>query len=545
MIASPPVGALWGERFVLREVLAGGPGRVTYLARDRAFGIDVELWWLLPGIHRDEAADALVAGAATLRSLVHPAVRALLDAGFDEGTTWATYAVASPGLVPRVASPLPIPAAAAWARAVAAGLAAAHQVGWYHGRLVPEDAVLVEGSVRVGGLALWMMAEPVSVAAWQSHAAYLAPEVQAGWTTGPPADVWGLAAAVAALAAGTDRAIDERELLVARAPRLAAALAGALVPDTGARIDLTELLRRIDIAASGPGASVPVPSRPIVLPPPPPPAVSLLAPIEPLPRVPTPVPMAPAPEGMTYRALSELSPATVAPGEIGFVAPPRELTPPRRPRRRWVPVVGIVGGALAAAAIALVVATQTGTDQPAQPEPTHGGDPEPGAAVPGDPGAAGPRLALSPAEPAHGCTDDTLALGDLCVDPFEAPGKGRVPLTGLTARAAADACAARDLRLCTPDEWRAACAGSERAVAEQGACNLGGGVIAAAGAFERCVSATLAHDLAGNVAEWVADGTALGASALDGGDGRCDGPPRQAAADAVFSDVGYRCCGDR
>ncbi len=106
MIAPPAVGARWGERFDLLEARDGGPGRATYLARDRAFGSDVELWWIVPGVHRDEAADALVEGAANLRSLVHPSVRTLLDTGFAEGTTWAAYAVASPGVQPREQSPL-------------------------------------------------------------------------------------------------------------------------------------------------------------------------------------------------------------------------------------------------------------------------------------------------------------------------------------------------------------------------------------------------------------------------------------------------------
>ena len=121
-----------------------------------------------------------------------------------------------------------------------------------------------------------------------------------------------------------------------------------------------------------------------------------------------------------------------------------------------------------------------------------------------------------------------------------------MPATGLTARDAADACAARGLRLCTPDEWRHACAGTDQVAGAAGACNLGHDMaIVAGGSFERCVSAIEAHDLIGNVAEWVADGTALGASAMDGADGRCEGPQRTPAADATLVDVGYRCCGDR
>ncbi|HVV84758.1 MAG TPA: hypothetical protein VHE35_16950, partial [Kofleriaceae bacterium] len=219
MIAPPAIGARWGERFDIVEARDGGPGRMTYLARDRALGAEVELWWILPGVHRDEAAEAIVAHAGALRGLVHPSVRQVVDAGFAEGTTWVAYGPAAPGVQPREKSPLPMPAVAAWARAVAAGLGAAHQVGWFHGRLVPADVVLVDGQVRVGGLALWMMAEPVSIAAWSAYAAYLAPEVAAGWNhVGPAADAWGLAAAVAALGAGTDRAGAERGWLQARAP---------------------------------------------------------------------------------------------------------------------------------------------------------------------------------------------------------------------------------------------------------------------------------------------------------------------------------------
>lgn len=645
MIAPPAVGSLWAGRFELRERREGGPGRITYLALDRAFGVEVELWWILPGVHRDQAADALVAGAGTLRALAHPCVRSLLDCGFDEGTTWASYAVAAPGVQPREKSPMPSPAVAAWARAVAAGLAAAHQLGWFHGRLVPADVVLVQGAARVGGIALWMMAEPVSVAAWSAEQAYLAPEVIAGWRAGASADVWGLAAAVAALAAGGPQVIDQRGPLEQGAPRLAAALAGALVPDPTGRIGLGELVARIDAAvAAGPeaivprsrtmapglsGPALPLPPRlstavPAVAPPPvlaaPPPIMT--AP-PPLPRTATAVPGLPlavgpaqagpgwappqapgaavaappltppiddafspaqvtgalqrartaapgefqavslkpaAPRPATgqmpavsaaapddeparprafLRPLSELSAVTVEAGAIGYVAPPRGPEP-APPRRRWVPVVGIALGGLGAAAIALVVATQTGTDEPAAPAPAAEAA-EPNAAPPPP-----PRLALSPAEPARGCTDATLAMGDVCVEPFEAPGQGKVPTTGLTARAAADACAARGLRLCTPTEWRAACAGTEAAVADPAACNLGGGgAIVAAGTLDRCKSTLEAHDLLGNVAEWVADGTALGGSALDAGGGRCDGPARTAAAGATFADVGYRCCGDR
>jgi formylglycine-generating enzyme required for sulfatase activity len=139
----------------------------------------------------------------------------------------------------------------------------------------------------------------------------------------------------------------------------------------------------------------------------------------------------------------------------------------------------------------------------------------------------------------------------VCFDAYESPGAGRLPDSGVTLDEARAACAARGLRLCGAAEWRAACAGEGGApwpygaALERGACNVGSrGAFATAGSFPRCRSAAGGFDLAGNVAEWLADGTIIGGSASDGGDGRCDAPVRLAPPGARLADVGFRCCGD-
>jgi formylglycine-generating enzyme required for sulfatase activity len=142
-------------------------------------------------------------------------------------------------------------------------------------------------------------------------------------------------------------------------------------------------------------------------------------------------------------------------------------------------------------------------------------------------------------------------VGAACIDAHEAPGAGHLPDTGVSFTEAMEACRARGLRLCGLAEWRAACAGPDGAAwpygaaAERGACNTGSrSAIVATGSFARCRSASGAYDLAGNVAEWLADGTIAGGSAIDGSDGRCDAPLRTTSEAARFADVGFRCCGD-
>ena len=49
--------------------------------------------------------------------------------------------------------------------------------------------------------------------------------------------------------------------------------------------------------------------------------------------------------------------------------------------------------------------------------------------------------------------------------------------------------------------------------------------------------------MAGNVAEWVAEGQLRGGSALVSGDGRCS-RPLKLTADRPLDDAGFRCCAD-
>lgn len=133
------------------------------------------------------------------------------------------------------------------------------------------------------------------------------------------------------------------------------------------------------------------------------------------------------------------------------------------------------------------------------------------------------------------CPADMVAVSSFCMDRYEAPNQAGVPPQAmLTAKDAADFCAARGKRMCTEAEWVRACQGPAGTAFPYGKtyqrsrCNddkvwkvpswttLGTWPSAAAqaeakrlyqadrsGSRTGCVSAEGVYDLTGNVAEWV------------------------------------------
>lgn len=171
------------------------------------------------------------------------------------------------------------------------------------------------------------------------------------------------------------------------------------------------------------------------------------------------------------------------------------------------------------------------------------------------------------------------------------PAAGVAPQAYISEVQAEEACRASGKRLCTIDEWTAACRGRPSAdnvypygnVYEAGACNEGRATspindlfgptptysaaelgdprcdqlpntVAPGGAFTRCVSAYGVFDMHGNVHEWVSDSVAGDATRGNflGGyfvDAKINGPGceyRTTAHQKTYHDysTGFRCCAD-
>lgn len=153
---------------------------------------------------------------------------------------------------------------------------------------------------------------------------------------------------------------------------------------------------------------------------------------------------------------------------------------------------------------------------------------------------------------------DNMVLNEtkkFCVDKYEYPNKrGSVPQVDISFEDAKKLCADQGKRLCSADEWVAACKeGKDRYPYGRGyaqdRCNTIGNAyvknkLAPSGEFSKCAGALGTVDMSGNAAEWVdgANPYAYGGSYQNGKDDtKCESKVQLERGRKYFY-VGFRCC---
>jgi serine/threonine protein kinase/formylglycine-generating enzyme required for sulfatase activity len=158
-----------------------------------------------------------------------------------------------------------------------------------------------------------------------------------------------------------------------------------------------------------------------------------------------------------------------------------------------------------------------------------------------------------------------VELKPYCIDQYEFPNQpGKLPKVAAPFAEAAALCKNAGKRLCSEEEWEAACRGPENLRFPYGtrfdpdACNTTDAKdnprkTNTSGAFSRCKSGYNVFDLSGNAAEWTTsdfDSTGVAGKAVKGGsasrpgfDDRC-ASRRKVAPGAHAINVGFRCCAD-
>jgi serine/threonine protein kinase len=281
-VSSPAPDRVIAGRYRLRRRLGQGSMGVVWEAYDEFLRRPVAVKEVLlpPGIpdaEADELRERTLREARAIAALSHPNVITLHDVAREHDNPFVVteYMPAhSLAEMLRVLGPLETAAAAAIGDAVAAGLAAAHEVGITHRDVKPGN-VLVGGNGQVK-LTDFGIARNVSERTMTSTGimlgspSYIAPEVAAGREVTPAADLWGLGATLYAVLEGhapydlDGSALEIVNLVVqGEVPRpssdgpLAEVVAALMVKEPADRISLVEVRNRLH-------PLLPAPSTPLL-----------------------------------------------------------------------------------------------------------------------------------------------------------------------------------------------------------------------------------------------------------------------------------------
>jgi serine/threonine-protein kinase len=187
-------GAVVGGRFEVLSVLGAGGMGVVYRAHDRELRDTVALKTLRVTSADDASLEQLKAELRLARRITHRHVVRVHDFGQLDGVPFISMEYV-PGVTLRElmsAGALPLAVSTRVARQVAAGLAAAHEVGVVHYDLKPENVVFEPGgSAKLMDFGLARLARrEAGSRGFSGTLGYAAPEVMRGTQGGAASDVF-------------------------------------------------------------------------------------------------------------------------------------------------------------------------------------------------------------------------------------------------------------------------------------------------------------------------------------------------------------------
>ncbi|MBX3226814.1 MAG: protein kinase [Labilithrix sp.] len=198
---------LIGARYQVLGMLGGGGMGNVYLAHDTELDEDVAVK-LLKATYaaRPEQVDLLRREVKFARRVTHPNVLRTFDIGSHEGSKFITMElVVGRTLADDLTGPLPFAEVARVARAVSAGLGAAHDAGVLHRDLKPSNVLLAEdGRILLSDFGIaHLVTGAEAIRGMSGTPGYMAPEVLADEPVDLRADVWSLGALLFEMLTGT------------------------------------------------------------------------------------------------------------------------------------------------------------------------------------------------------------------------------------------------------------------------------------------------------------------------------------------------------
>lgn len=198
--SAAPGAPVLRDRYELGERLAEGTIFYTHRGRDLKAGAEVAIKVLKPEYAGDEAfASRLLTESSSAVSLLHPNIARVFDAWRERGTVVIiTEWVPGASLEERIRRVAPFPVAVALDifQTCAAGLHHAHENGFVHGDVRPDNVIITpDGQVKITDFGVGVSAAAsarIQMTALHRAAYYLAPEIVDGHAPDARTDAYAL-----------------------------------------------------------------------------------------------------------------------------------------------------------------------------------------------------------------------------------------------------------------------------------------------------------------------------------------------------------------